>query len=127
MNIVSLIGHGFRMLLPFSERIAIRGIIFFGAVTCTCIALIAAALISAQGSITSLLLLESMICLFGFLATAISFVFFATFHQTRAISLRNWSAQTLPEKPGLLMEIDAGNENDYASSFKKTNVMSGIR
>jgi hypothetical protein len=132
MNILSLIGHGFRMLLPFSERIATRGIIFFGSVTCLCLGLVATNLISSRGTVTSLVLLESMISLFGVLATAISFIFFATFHQTRAISLRNWSAQILPKKPGTFGEIEGsvpiyGSFYDLSCQPSKTNVMSGDR
>jgi uncharacterized SAM-binding protein YcdF (DUF218 family) len=103
MGFVSLISHGFRMLLPFSERIAIRIIIFsaiFGLIGfiggATSLALWAE---GASAALTLALLSAAAIVL----AVAIggtSFIFFATFNQTRAITLR--AANSEPRRRGVL-------------------------
>lgn len=97
MTLISLIGHGFRMLLPFSERIAIRGIILSGGLL----------LLSTAGLLFTIVLckvhqyprdwlitIEVLSCFFSIFLFIISFIFFATFHQTRAISLRNWTGSS---------------------------------
>jgi hypothetical protein len=93
MTFVSLIGHGFRMLLPFSERIAIRAAILSGAFLLSSIVGLILTLFFCgvgQDHCTWLITIEALSCFCSIFLFIVSFVFFATFHQTRAINSHNW-------------------------------------
>ncbi len=96
MTLLSLLSHGFRMLLPFAERIAVRGI------------LLASVLILIAGILCPLGFVQFMASSpwrFVLLGIAVSLValslcivassclFFQVFNQTKAISLRSLTCQ----------------------------------
>jgi polyisoprenyl-phosphate glycosyltransferase len=100
MTFVSLIGHGFRMLLPFSERIAIRAAILSGALLLLSIVSLIFTLFFCEVSpdrYTWLIIVEVLSCFCSIFLFIVSFVFFATFHQTRAINSHNWSPSASQE------------------------------
>jgi len=100
MTFVSLIGHGLRMLLPFSERIAIRASIISGALLMLSIASIIFTLFFYgidQDRYTWVITIEFFSCFYSILLFIVSFVFFATFHQTRAINSHNWNISASQE------------------------------
>lgn len=91
MTLITLVSHGFRMLLPFAERIAIRAIIisalFFAA------SLTLAGFCAVQhfiGAASGPFILVASLALFAFAVAvaASACIFFQVFNQTRAISLR---------------------------------------
>ena len=83
MGYMGLFTHGVRMLMPFSERIATRGIVASGALTGAGLAwLAAAAWLGASIALPAFVVLYATLCL------GISLVLFATFSQSKARSLR---------------------------------------
>jgi len=93
MGFISLVSHGFRMLLPFSERIAIRFIIFAVLLSLAGVAGGATALVlRAQGNPNMLpwALVGLAAVIVGLFVGSTSFIFFATANQARAASLRSF-------------------------------------
>lgn len=99
MTFVSLVSHGFRMLLPFAEKIAIRAIIAavcLSVVSATCAVIWSIQV--AQGLVYSTIALIGAVGLLGLAVGvfATSCIFFQVFNQTRAIALRSLTAVSVP-------------------------------
>jgi polyisoprenyl-phosphate glycosyltransferase len=99
MTWTSLIAHGFRMMLPFSEKIAVRGIILSpflfaaGAFFACCSAFLPANL-SAIG-----LALVFVFFSAGLLGLATAGIFFQVVNQTKAITIRTVSISGITSNP----------------------------
>jgi hypothetical protein len=99
MTWTSLIAHGFRMMLPFSERIAVRGIILSpflflsGAVLSLCTAFLPPHL-SAFGLALAFVFFSA-----GLLGLATAGIFFQVVNQTKALTIRNVSVSGITSNP----------------------------
>jgi len=91
MTLTSLISHGLRMLLPFSERIAVRAIVAsFMLLLLTIVAGLAAsavALVDFKAAVVSAVIVTVLLTV-SLVVLAASWIFFQTFNYSRAMSLR---------------------------------------
>lgn len=84
MGYFGLITHGLKMLMPFTERIATRGVIVSGV-----LAVCSVVLLLAMAALSPLLAILAFLCFFAFtLVTGLFVLLFATFSQSKALSLR---------------------------------------
>lgn len=101
MTLTSLISHGLRMLLPFSERIAVRSIIFacllIGLVSSLCAFSFMGALAGYKYAML-IVALSIPILVMSVVVLAVSSVFFQTFNHARAMSLRYTTVSAPTEK-----------------------------
>jgi glycosyltransferase involved in cell wall biosynthesis len=91
MTTVSLISHGFRMLLPFAERIAIRAIMTSACLVFAALALGAGTALLAWNHFSSFAaigLLALALLMVSTIVLATSCIFFLVHNQTRALMLR---------------------------------------
>ncbi len=90
MTLVSLVSHGFRMLLPFSERIAIRSIIlsFFLFASAPVLAIFYSLLLISGHNLPVLLVAAAVLAGSSAIIAATSCIFFQIVNQTKALSLR---------------------------------------
>ncbi len=88
MSFLSLVNHGFRMLLPFSEKIAVRAIIFSGVMSACCIT--ALLFLSLSHASASAILIAGVLLILCILIAGISSPLFAIFNQSRATGLRTF-------------------------------------
>ncbi|CAN5676130.1 N/A [soil metagenome] len=99
MTWTSLIAHGFRMMLPFSEKIAVRGIILspflFG---CGVVSACVSSLLPAQLSVLGLALVFGFFSA-GLLGLATAGIFFQVVNQTKAITIRKVSVSGITSDP----------------------------
>lgn len=99
MTWTSLIAHGFRMMLPFSERIAVRGIILspflflFGLAAAICTFFLPSHL--SPFAVASAFVLFSA----GLLGLATAAIFFQVVNQTKALTIRNVSISGITSDP----------------------------
>ncbi|MGH9547920.1 MAG: glycosyltransferase, partial [Terriglobales bacterium] len=95
MTLVTLVTHGFRMLLPFSETIAIRTVVLSAVLFCVGIAVAMGALTMVaahtEGSFVALFGALAL-CLLSIVVAVTSCLFFNIVNQTKALSLRTLSA-----------------------------------
>jgi hypothetical protein len=102
MGYMGLFSHGLRMLMPFSERIATRGIM---ASIFTLALSVGAALLHGALGWTALWPVFGILC--GILTLGFSVMLFATFSQTKARSLRGLhDVPRAPSKPAALSSSD---------------------
>jgi hypothetical protein len=90
MTITSLISHGLRMLLPFSERIAVRSIVASFVLLLLAVSAGAAAILLSVDYRAALILacLGAVLLSVALVVLAASWMFFQTFNYSRAMSLR---------------------------------------
>jgi hypothetical protein len=125
MTLLTLVSHGFRMLLPFAERIAIRAIIissvFFG--SSAVLAAIYAGQQFMHGGANSLVMVAAL-ALFAFAVAvaANSCIFFQVFNQTRAISLRTL---TCSPSESIGPELDLRIQECAAGEFERAGALEG--
>jgi len=99
MTWTSLIAHGFRMMLPFSEKIAVRGIILSPFLfVCGVIIACASAFLPANLSALGLALVFGFFSA-GLLGLATAGIFFQVVNQTKAITIRNVSVSGITSDP----------------------------
>ncbi|MBI2810495.1 MAG: hypothetical protein HYX67_06690 [Candidatus Melainabacteria bacterium] len=116
MTWTSLIAHGFRMMLPFSERIAVRGIILspilfvLGAVSAVCTGFLPP--YYSNFALASTFLLFSA----GLLGLATAGIFFQIVNQTKALTIRNVSIAGITSNP--FCDTAALGQPQLSSSFR---------
>lgn len=118
MTLVSLVSHGFRMLLPFSERIAIRSIIlsFFLFAAVSCLAGIYTVLLVSGQNYPLLLVSTAVLVGLTALIAATSCIFFQIVNQTKALSLRELTSPIFVSNQA---ELRAERESSNAGTITK--------
>ncbi len=115
MTITSLISHGLRMLLPFSERIAVRAIVasFMLLLLTTAAGTAAAglALVDFKAALVPAIVVTVLLTI-SLVVLAASWIFFQTFNYARAMSLR---VSTLSGIIGGSPELDLVKREDWQS------------
>lgn len=109
MTLVSLVSHGLRMLLPFSERIAVRGMIAAcGSIFLTAVFYFSALQLAVWNTKVAVLMAVIFLpaIMFSVVMLAASWIFFHTFNDARAASLR-------------YMTLSAGNPDSEDALTKK--------
>jgi polyisoprenyl-phosphate glycosyltransferase len=99
MTWTSLIAHGFRMMLPFSERIAVRGIIL-SPFLFACGALSAISTVALPANLSAFAMAAAFLFFSaGLLGLATAGIFFQVVNQTKALTIRNVSISGITRDP----------------------------